>query len=189
MSNGSTDPDEGTGTTESASTRADDQPDRDQSDGDQASEPTPTGVEETLDEGSTDVEEEPFDGIVEGFNEPTTGRADATLEISTDKLFELLSSPGNRFVLTYLIRVENPASRDDFVEYVVDRADPPDGLTEGKFRGRVATQLVHSTFPKLADAGLVDVDDEAGTVAATAGVESVAPYLALAISQSEFRDS
>lgn len=184
MSNEPTDPDETVGTAEGVSNPNDRQTDA-EADGDES--------DPAVDEGDAPhtavddaLEGEPFDGVVEEIPQPPEGAA-GSLEISTDRLFEVLASPGNRFVLTYLLRVENPASRDSLIEYVVERADPPDGLSEGKFRGRVASLLVHSTLPQLVDAGLVEVDDDEGTVTATGAIDTVAPYLALAIAQSPSR--
>jgi len=118
-----------------------------------------------------------------GDAEPTT---DADIEprtrVPTDQLFELLASPGNRFVLTYLLRVDDRAEYADLVEYVVAQTDPPEGLTAAKFRGRVAARLVTESLPALADAGLVDVDSTDQVVAATAATRVVAPHLALALS-------
>lgn len=104
--------------------------------------------------------------------------------ISTDALFELLAAPGNRFVLTYLLRADNPTTYADLVDYVVERAAVPADTTAAKFRGRVAARLVHDTLPTLEDAGLIEHDTDEQTVAATPAIEVVAPHLALAMSQS-----
>jgi len=105
-----------------------------------------------------------------------------TTHVSTDRLFEVLASPGNRFVLTYLLRVDERAEYAELVEYVVAQTDPPGELTKGTFRGRVAARLVTESLPALADAGLVEVDSDEQVVAATAATRVVAPYLALALS-------
>lgn len=107
-----------------------------------------------------------------------------TTSLSIDERFELLASPGNRFVLTFLLRGENPATYAELVDYVVERAAPPAGASAATFRGRVAARLVHRTLPTLAEAGLLTHDRDAQTVTATPAIETVAPYLALAISQS-----
>ena len=109
---------------------------------------------------------------------------DPTAPIDVDTVFELLAAPGNRFVLTYLLREDNPASYSKLVEYVVTRAETPPDLTEAKFRGRIAARLVHWNLPRLEDAGLVEHDTEEHLVTATPAIDVVAPYLALAISQS-----
>lgn len=115
--------------------------------------------------------------------EPTTDREPVVPTTgSTDRLFELLSSPGNRFVLTYLLRVDDRATYADLVEYVVTRTDPPPDLGGEAFRGRVAARLVGQSIPELAEAGLLSRDEPPGVVAATSGTDVAAPYLALALS-------
>lgn len=100
----------------------------------------------------------------------------------TDRLFQLLASPGNRFVLTFLLKVDGPAEYADLVEYVVARAEPPEEMTEAKFRGRVAATLINERLPELADAGLVEVDSARQLVSPTSTTAVAAPHLALALS-------
>lgn len=119
------------------------------------------------------------DTFVEG---AVTGEDATTATVSTDRLFELLASPGNRFVLTYLLRVDGPAAYADLVEYVIANADPPAEMTEAKFRGRVAATLINERLPELSDAGFVEVDTAAQLVSPTPAVATAAPHLALALS-------
>lgn len=163
------------------------------------SDPDGTGETRADDETERLIEQEVLNAV--GDDESLATRAVAELEaavddeetaaaaqsrISTDTLFELLSDPGNRFVLTYLLRADNPTTYADLVEYVVERAETPSDTTEAKFRGRVAARLVHGTLPTLADAGLIEHDSETQTVTATPAIEAAAPHLALAMSQSVF---
>lgn len=104
--------------------------------------------------------------------------------VSINALFEILASPGNRYVLSYVVREDGPVPYHDLVEYVVDRADTPPELTTAEFRNRIATRLVHSNLPKLDDAGLVEYDTAAGTVRETPATEVAVPYLELAMEQS-----
>jgi len=108
--------------------------------------------------------------------------------VSVNHLFRLLAAPGNRFVLTYLLRVDDPAAFEELVAYVVDRAQSPDDRSAAEFSGQVAARLVHSNLPKLEDAGLIEYDEDSRTVASTPAIESVAPYLALAAAQSANRE-
>ena len=108
--------------------------------------------------------------------------------VSVNYLFRLLAAPGNRFVLTYLLRVDDPAAFEELVAYVVGRAESPAGRSAAEFSGQVAARLVHSTLPKLEDAGLIEYDEESRTVASTPAIESVGPYLALAAAQSANRE-
>ena len=124
-------------------------------------------------------------GALVGGTDAGTGterRRRTATRVPTGRLFELLASPGNRFVLTYLLRVDDRAEYAELVEYVVAQTDPPGGLTKATFRGRVAARLVTESLPALADAGLVEVDSDDQVVAATAATRVAAPYLALALS-------
>lgn len=131
----------------------------------------------------SDVESEFDDGSPEqGFElrAKKTGRPGAC--VSTDELFRLLASPGNRFVLTYLLRTGSAVEYADVVEYVVDRAEAPEEMTEAKFRGHVAASLINERLPELEEAGLVDVDSTRQRVSSTPAAEVAAPHLALALS-------
>ncbi|WP_436927186.1 DUF7344 domain-containing protein [Halosimplex amylolyticum] len=103
--------------------------------------------------------------------------------MSINELFELLSQPGNRYALAYLVRVDGAIPYDDLVEYVVDTGGTPDGLSTADFRNQVATRLVHSNLPKLDDAGLVDYDPGDRTVRPTDATDVAVPYLELAMDQ------
>ncbi len=103
--------------------------------------------------------------------------------VSINELFELLSQPGNRYALAYLVRVDGAIPYDDLVEYVVDTGGTPDGLSTADFRNQVATRLVHSNLPKLDDAGLVDYDPGDRTVRPTDATDVAVPYLELAMDQ------
>lgn len=105
-------------------------------------------------------------------------------DLTTNELFELLASPDNRYVLTFLLRRDSRVEFGDIVEHVVEQAGPPEGTTPGKFRGRIATRLVHTTLPRLAEYGLLEYDTGSQVVQATAEIERVAPYLDLALSQT-----
>lgn len=113
------------------------------------------------------------------------GEADRPGEtVPIDDLFEILAAPGNRYVLTYLVRREDPAEYADLVEYVVDSVAVPEGLTESEFRGRVAARLVHSNLPKLEASGLVVHHSDEQRVTGTETLEAVVPYIELALEQS-----
>jgi len=105
--------------------------------------------------------------------------------VPIDMLFELLAEPGNRFVLTYLLVAESGVPLGDLIEYVVSRAETPEGMTDDTFRGKVATRLVHSNLPKLADAGVIEYDDDLQTLRPTSATDYVAPYLALTLPRRE----
>jgi predicted transcriptional regulator len=102
--------------------------------------------------------------------------------VDIDDLFRVLSRPANRFVLYYLIKVERPVSVTELVEYVVTAVeDYPDSMTAGEFRGRVSSQLFHSTLPNLDAMGLLEYDEDGRVVRPTAKTSVAQPYLALAL--------
>ena len=103
--------------------------------------------------------------------------------VSIDVLFDLLSQPGNRYTLAYLVRADGAVPHDDLVEYVVDKGGTPERLSTEEFRDRVATRLVHSNLPKLDESGLVDYDPEQQTIRRTDATSVAVPYLELAMTQ------
>ncbi|PSQ27422.1 hypothetical protein BRD06_05025 [Halobacteriales archaeon QS_9_67_15] len=103
--------------------------------------------------------------------------------VSINELFDLLSQPGNRYTLAYLVRADGAVPYDDLVEYVVDKGGIPEGLSTEEFRDRVATRLVHSNLPKLDESGLVDYDPQQQTIRRTDATSVAVPYLELALTQ------
>lgn len=108
--------------------------------------------------------------------------------VSTDDLFCALAEPRNRYVLTYLLLVSRPVPCYELVEYVVQQTDPPEGYTPAEFRGRVLTELLHSTCPKLDDVGLVDFDEKNQIVAETDQTVAALPHLRLALKRTDVVD-
>ena len=103
--------------------------------------------------------------------------------VSINELFDLLSQPGNRYTLAYLVRADGAVPYDDLVGYVVDKGGTPEGLSTEEFRDRVATRLVHSNLPKLDESGLVDYDPQQQTIRRTDATSVAVPYLELAMTQ------
>lgn len=141
----------------------------------------PTGTDETAVGESDETNPEGVASATEG---STVSSVPAAESISVDELFELLSHPGNRYILTYVIRSDGPVPYADLVEYVVDEGGTPDDLETAEFRNQIATRLVHSNLPKLDDAGLVYYDVSNKTIRETSTTEVAVPYLELAMEQS-----
>jgi hypothetical protein len=93
-----------------------------------------------------------------------------------DSLYRCLANERRRFVLSYLLAVQDrPVSVDELVEAVTDadsRPTSPD--TDG-----VEVTLHHAHLPILAEAGLVNYDRSRGVVTKTSRCASVEPYLDL----------
>lgn len=109
--------------------------------------------------------------------------------VTTDELFAALSEARNRYVLTYLLLVSRPVPCYELVEYVVHQTEPPDGYTRAEFRGRVLTELLDATCPKLDDIGLVDFDEKNQIVSETDQTVLALPHLRLALKRSDLAAS
>lgn len=109
--------------------------------------------------------------------------------VSTDELFHALAEPRNRYVLTYLLMVSRPVPCYELVEYVVQQTEPPEGFTRAEFRGRVLTELLHTTCPKLDEIGLVDFDEKNQIVTETDQTVTTLPHLRLALKRSDVKST
>ena len=105
--------------------------------------------------------------------------------VSTDDLFHALGEARNRYVLTYLLVADRPVPCYELVEYVVQETEPPEGDTRAEFRGRILTELLHTTCPKLDDVGLVEFDDTTQLVAETDQTVVALPHLRLALKRGD----
>lgn len=100
---------------------------------------------------------------------PTNGRL-TTSRISTDQLFTTLSHSARRRVLAALV---DGSPRDEAeLESVALAPDGPSG-------DAVAIELHHAHLPHLDDAGFVDWDRDAGTVARGPEFGDIRPLLEL----------
>lgn len=110
-------------------------------------------------------------------------REEAGREIAIDDIFESLSHPGRRLVLTYLLQRDSPVETAGIVEYTMDETEPPDALTVDQFRAKVRSHLLRTHLPMLADSGLLAWDEENGLLWRTPGTDLTRPYLWLANGQ------
>ena len=108
--------------------------------------------------------------------------------VSTDDLFYALSEARNRYVLTYLLIVSRPVACYELVEYVVQETDPPEGYTRAEFRGRILTELLHTTCPKLDDIGLIEFDEKNQIVSETDQTVVALPHLRLALKRGDLSE-
>jgi DNA-binding transcriptional ArsR family regulator len=142
------------------------------------SEPPP---EHTLNDGrrrsfdTSDAARAAVETLIEETADAVAGRE----QFDVGELFEALSDPGRRYVLTYLLQSEGSVACSELVDYVVERTDT--GMTESEFRRRVITELTHSHLPKLEAAGLVTYNMERQLVGPTDLTPAVRPYLHLAL--------
>lgn len=95
-------------------------------------------------------------------------------QLQRDELYEALSRERRRRILSVLAETEGPLGVDELARAVAarERDARPADLDEADVE-RVRVSLYHRHVPKLADAGLVVRDDEAGHVSLTALGERV----------------
>jgi DNA-binding transcriptional ArsR family regulator len=105
---------------------------------------------------------------------------------NVSELFELLSHPGRRYILTYLLQSEGYVTCSELVDHVVAVSDHT--MTDQQFRKRVTAELTHSHLPKLEQRGLIDYNTERQIVSPTAATPTVRPYLRIALAQQQIAD-
>lgn len=104
--------------------------------------------------------------------------------LAVDELFDVLSRPGNRYVLTYLLLEGEPLSVVDLVDYVLEVTDPPDGTDRAEFSGQVLNRFLETVLPELDDCGLVEYDRRTRTVRETDATALTLPYLRAGLQQA-----
>lgn len=119
---------------------------------------------------------------VETLTEETVPTADATM----DSIFSILSNPGRRYILTFLLRSDGYVRMTDLVDYVIDQSDA--SKSDEEFRHQITVELTHTHLPKLVDEGFVKYNMERQLVDRTEKTQLVAPYLKVALSQQQKLD-
>lgn len=117
-------------------------------------------------------------------NGPQTDDASQIGPLDVDELFEVLSRPGNRYVLTYLLLEGEPVSLVDLVDYVLEVTEPPSGTSRAEFSGQLLNRFIERTLPELHDRGLVEYDRSAQMVSETEATPLTLPYLRSSLQQS-----
>lgn len=99
-------------------------------------------------------------------------------ELSRDRVFDILSSPRRRYVLYFLRTEESPIQLTDLAEHVAAwENDTTVEELSSQQRKRVYVSLYQTHLPKLAEAGLVEYDDDSGEVAVAGKTSEIDPYL------------
>lgn len=127
----------------------------------------------------------PFDDgermAIQTLLEPSITSGFAAEQYDVDTIFDILSHPGRRYVLTYLIQSEGFVSISELVDYVITRTSA--SMTDSEFRRRVTVELTHTHLPKLEEEGLISYNMERQIVMQTDQTPTVRPFLALALVQ------
>jgi hypothetical protein len=99
--------------------------------------------------------------------------------LARDVTFDLLSNPRRRYILSYLHRVDGPVTLQDLAAEVAawETDTPVDDLSRQE-RKRVYVSIYQTHVPKLDDAGVVEWDEDAGTVELAARGRDLSTYLA-----------
>lgn len=132
-----------------------------------------------------DTDEQTVEAI-EKLAENTTQQLHEADQVDIDSLFDLLSHPGRRYILTYLLQSDGYVTCNELVDYVVDVTDHT--MTDRQFRKRVTAELTHSHLPKLEDANFIDYNMERQIVAQTDTTDLARPYITLALAQQSHSD-
>ena len=104
-----------------------------------------------------------------------------------DSVFRVLSDPGRRYVLTYLLRSDGYVTMTELVDYAVEQTGGAG--SDEEFRNRVTVELSQSHLPELADEGFVRYNMERQLVDETEKTQLVSPYLKIALAQQDRLDA
>lgn len=106
-----------------------------------------------------------------------------TPNVTIDSIFSILSNPGRRYILTYLLRSDGYVTMSDLIDYVVEQSDTPKG--DDEFRHQMTVEFTHTHLPKLVEEGFVKYNMERQLIDKTPKTQLVAPYLKLALLQQQ----
>lgn len=106
----------------------------------------------------------------------------AAERFSADATFEVLSHPGRRYVLTYLLQSTGTVPLSTVVDYAASQRD---GSVDARFREDIVLEMTHTILPKLDEAGFVNYDRERQEIERTELTATLEPYLRLALAQQD----
>lgn len=106
----------------------------------------------------------------------------AAERFSADAVFDILSHPGQRYVLTYLLQSSGTVSLQTLIDYAASESDV---AADSYSRRNIVIELTHTVLPKLADNGFIEYDRERQLVEPTELTAIVEPYLRIALVQQE----
>lgn len=101
-----------------------------------------------------------------------------------DDIFDALSHPGRRYVLTYLLRADGYVTMTDLVDYVMKRTHP---VRSDEFRRQITIELTHTVLPKLNEDNLINYNIERQLISSTDKTVLAGPFLKLALVQHEIQ--
>jgi len=99
-------------------------------------------------------------------------------DISQSDVFDVLSNPRRRFVLYYLREVEASVELNELARQIAAwENDTDESELTDQDRKRVYVSLYQTHVPKLTDVGLVEYDQDSGTVRLTDRTSVIDEYL------------
>jgi len=101
-----------------------------------------------------------------------------TNSLPADAVFELLSNPRRRFIISYLQRHDDPVDIKHLARRIaaMENDVPLDEVTDTQEK-RVHVSLYQTHVPKLADAGVLVHDQDRGIVTRSDGIRDVERYI------------
>lgn len=105
---------------------------------------------------------------------------------STNTIFELLSNPGRRYVLTYVLQSDGFVTISELVDYVTTKTNAK--MTDEEFRRKVTLELSHTHLPHLEEEGFIRYNMERQLILPTEKTPMVEPYLRIALLQSQLAE-
>lgn len=101
--------------------------------------------------------------------------------IATDSALEILSNERRRYVLQCLLPVDNPMALADLADEVAASENGTETTDVSKEDAKdVYVSLYHADIPKLADADIVEYDQDQNTVTLTQNAAELRPLLEVA---------
>ncbi len=103
-------------------------------------------------------------------------------ELSADTILELLANRRRRYLLYALRGQDGPIELSTIAEQVAgwEHDVPPDEVAKNEYKS-VYVSSVQCHVPKLADAGVVDHDEDNHTVVLSDNFEQLEPYLRVVV--------
>lgn len=97
-----------------------------------------------------------------------------------DVVFELLTSPRRRAAICYLKSIEGEATRGELAEELAaaEHAVEPEEVTAQQ-RKRLYISLYQVHLPRMAEAGVIEYDEDRGTIEVTDRADQLIPYILL----------
>jgi hypothetical protein len=136
---------------------------------------------EAEDDGRTFDEDK--EAAIYAFIEHSIESEYAAEQYSVNTLFQILTNPGRRYVLTFLLQSDGFVTVSELVDFVLNRTDA--SMTDDGFRQEIAAELSHTHLPNLEEEGFIEYNMERQLVMPTELTRIVEPYLRIALAQQK----